>query len=173
VPQATRSEFNALSIVDEHSDSPVDAVVIGDLGEAWDYATLNRAFRLLMRQPRPLLIALGMTRYWRAPDGLRLDVAPFIMALRHASGTAPTVLGKPAKAFFELALDRLGCGAGESFMIGDDIRGDVGGAQEAGMRGILVRTGKFQLTDLETDIQPDVVLDSIADLPAWWEARNE
>ncbi len=26
----------------------VDAVIVGDLGEAWDYAALNRAFRLLM-----------------------------------------------------------------------------------------------------------------------------
>lgn len=29
-------------------------------------------------------------------------------------------------------------------MIGDDIVGDVGGAQNAGMRGVQVRTGKYR-----------------------------
>jgi ribonucleotide monophosphatase NagD (HAD superfamily) len=65
------------------------------LGEGWDFATLNRAFRLLMAEPHPRLIALGMTRYWRAADGLRLDTAPFVVALQHATGIAPVVLGKP------------------------------------------------------------------------------
>lgn len=46
-----------------------------------------------------MLVALGMTRYWRAADGLRLDVAPFVKALEHATRCAATVIGKPSKAF--------------------------------------------------------------------------
>jgi ribonucleotide monophosphatase NagD (HAD superfamily) len=57
-------------------------------------------------------------------------------------------------------------------MIGDDIRGDVGGAQAAGLAGALVRTGKFRPGDLDGDIRPDVVLDSVADLPQWWENQD-
>jgi ribonucleotide monophosphatase NagD (HAD superfamily) len=53
-------------------------------------------------------------------------------------------------------------------MIGDDIEADIGGAQAAGLKGALVKTGKFRTTDLEGTIRPDVVLDSIADLPRWW-----
>jgi phospholysine phosphohistidine inorganic pyrophosphate phosphatase len=53
-------------------------------------------------------------------------------------------------------------------LIGDDIGADVGGAQAAGLKGALVKTGKFRPTDLEGTIRPDVVLDSIADLPRWW-----
>jgi ribonucleotide monophosphatase NagD (HAD superfamily) len=55
-------------------------------------------------------------------------------------------------------------------MVGDDIRSDIGGAQEAGIRTILVRTGKFQPTDLELGIHPTAVLSSIAELPDWWQA---
>jgi HAD superfamily hydrolase (TIGR01458 family) len=172
VPEATRIEFNELDCGGESDALPVDAVVLGDMGQAWTFATLNRAFRLLMQQPPPALIALGMTRYWRAPDGLRLDTAPFVVALQHASGIPPTVLGKPAKGFFEAALHMLGCSAHEVIMIGDDIRGDIDGAQEAGIRGVLVRTGKFQPTDLELGIQPTAVLASIAQLPGWWEAQG-
>jgi hypothetical protein len=57
-------------------------------------------------------------------------------------------------------------------MIGDDIRSDIAGAQAAGLKTLLVRTGKFRPADLETEIRPDGVIDSIADLPAWWQRTD-
>ena len=172
VPPATREEFSGLTLVTQPRAEAVDAVVIGDLGEDWDFARLNQAFRLLMQQPNPVLIALGMTRYWMAPDGLRLDVAPFIMALQHATGLTPLVLGKPARAFFETALEMLACPVDQAVMIGDDIRGDVKGAQDAGLAALLVRTGKFRPADLFGEVRPDAVISSIAELPHWW-ARQQ
>jgi ribonucleotide monophosphatase NagD (HAD superfamily) len=71
-------------------------VVLGDLGDLWDYRTLNRAFRLLHHNPEAKLIALGMTRYWLASSGISLDVAPFVAALEHATGRKALVFGKPA-----------------------------------------------------------------------------
>lgn len=169
VPEATQAEFAGFSVLPLDRESGAGAVVIGDLGNGWDFATLNRAFRLLMAEPRPNLVALGMTRYWRAPDGLRLDTAPFVEALRHASGIEPVVLGKPAEPFFRAALSALGTPAEETLMIGDDIRGDIGGAQACGIAGMLVRTGKFRDTDLTGAIAPDALIDSVAELPRWWE----
>ncbi len=173
VPEATRAEFAGMSLLPEDRESGAGAVILGDLGAGWDFATLNRAFRLLMAKPPPYLIALGMTRYWRAADGLRLDCAPFVMALHHAAGIDPVVLGKPAAPFFEAALRAIGANADETLMVGDDIRGDVRGAQQAGIGGLLVRTGKFQPADLEGDIRPDGVLGSVADLPDWWQDATE
>lgn len=74
-------------------------------------------------------------------------------------------MGKPSTAFFTNALKILGCERQATIMIGDDIMGDIQGAQRAGMKGILVRTGKFRDSDLGKDIRPDDVIDSIADLP--------
>ncbi|MCG6860322.1 MAG: TIGR01458 family HAD-type hydrolase [Chromatiaceae bacterium] len=173
VPEATGAELAGIPLLPADRETGAGAVILGDLGSGWDFATLNRAFRLLMDEPHPYLIALGMTRYWRAADGLRLDCAPFVVALSHATGIEPVVLGKPAVPFFEAALRAVGVAAGETLMIGDDIRGDVGGAQQAGIRALLVRTGKFQPADLRGDIRPDGVLDSIADLPQWWTAHNQ
>ena len=172
VREATREDFEGLRTVDPEAESGARSVVVGDIGDAWDFETLNRVFRLLMSEPRPTLVALGMSRYAQGDDGLVLDVAPFIKLLEHAADCEAVVMGKPAQAFFEAALEKLGTAPHETVMIGDDIRGDVGGAQAAGLVGVLVRTGKFRENDLKGDITPDAVLDSVADLPRWWETRR-
>lgn len=171
VAPATREEFVGLERVPDDAEAGATAVVVGDLGAGWDFATLNRAFRLLMADDARL-VALGMTRYWRAEDGLRLDAGPMVAALSYASGREPLVLGKPATAFFQVALEKLGVSADQALMIGDDIIGDVQGAQQAGLRGVLVRTGKFRPADLERGVAPDGILDGVGDLPAWWQAHG-
>ncbi len=167
VPPATTSEFSELELSGEAAER-AGAVVLGDLGEAWDFATLNRAFRLLMTGAETPLVALGMTRYWRAEDCLRLDVGPFVRALEYATGKEAVVLGKPAGPFFQAALALLGVRPDTTVMIGDDIRGDVEAARRLDMQAILVRTGKFRPADLQLGIEPTAVLDSVAELPDWW-----
>jgi ribonucleotide monophosphatase NagD (HAD superfamily) len=122
-----------------------------------------------MADPAAVLVALGMTRYWQTKEGLSLDVAPFVVALEHATGKRAVVLGKPAKEFFLAGAARLGLPPERVLMVGDDLRADVEGARGAGLRGCLVRTGKFREADLSGDGDPDLVLDSVADLPraAW------
>lgn len=175
VSEQARADFPDIEAVALDSDIEVDAVVIGDLGNDWDYRHMNQAFRFLMRRPETRLIALGMTRYWQSDDGLRLDVAPFVRALECAADREALVVGKPAPAFFESALVTLGFGAENSLMIGDDIGSDIDAAQQCGIRGILVKTGKFRASDLSGEIQPFALLESIASLPDWWseQASNQ
>lgn len=172
VPDATMTEFAELDPLPPQAESDAGAVVVGDLGHRWDFSTLNRAFRLLMDESQPPLLALGMTPYWRAPDGLRLDAGAFVRALEYAVGREAIVMGKPDQEFYRSAVQALGTTESEVVMVGDDIRTDVGGAQQAGLAGVLVRTGKFSAADLRGDVRPDAVLDSIADLPGWWRRRT-
>ena len=166
IPKVTHDEFSAFEII-ESGDEPVDAVIIGDLAEGWDFSKLNGAFRLLMNNPDAILLALGMTRYWRAHDGLQLDVGPFVKALEYASGRTPVVTGKPAPGFYQAAVELLGVDSAV-YMIGDDIVGDIEAAQQVGLHGLLVRTGKFRESDLDSAITPDAIINSVADLPDWW-----
>jgi phospholysine phosphohistidine inorganic pyrophosphate phosphatase len=168
VRPSARLEFADLPCLSEDAERGAAYVVIGDLGDLWDYRTLNRAFRLLHDNAEATLVALGMTRYWLAADGISLDVAPFVAALEHATGRKAIVFGKPDARLFLAASDRLGLPGSEVLMIGDDIDADVGGAQAAGLKGALVKTGKFRPADLEGSVRPDAVLNSIAELPAWW-----
>jgi HAD superfamily hydrolase (TIGR01458 family) len=154
----TRGEFDG---VREDLTQPT-YVVLGDLGDEWSYAKLNQVLRYLLNSAR--LIALGMSRYWRANDGPRLDVGPIASAFAYATGQPPIVLGKPSADFFRLALRDLHVDPVQCVMVGDDIVTDIGGAQAAGMQTILVRTGKFRPQDLDGTIKPEVIIDSIADL---------
>jgi HAD superfamily hydrolase (TIGR01458 family) len=168
---STRTEFAGLPLLADDAERGAAYVVIGDLGDHWDFRTLNRAFRLLHHNPEAKLLALGMTRYWLASDGISLDVAPFVAALQHATGREPIVFGKPAERFFLAAVKRLGLAPADVLMVGDDIYADVLGAQSAGLKGALVRTGKFREADLEGIERPDFVLDSVADLAEWWKEQ--
>lgn len=171
VPPKARGEFEGIACLPDHAESGADHVVIGDMGERWDFRTLNRAFRLLHASPEATLIALGMTRFWQAADGVALDVAPFVAALEHATGRKALVFGKPAERFFHAAAEQLQVAPGEILMVGDDVVTDIGGAQKAGLRGVLVKTGKFRPSDLEGAVRPDVVLESVADLPGYWSSN--
>jgi ribonucleotide monophosphatase NagD (HAD superfamily) len=96
-----------------------------------------------------------------------LDQGPFVAALELAAGTEATLVGKPSAEFFRPALELLGVGAASAAIVGDDIEVDVGGAQAAGMRGILVRTGKFREEDAaRSHVKPDAVVASLAEVPA-------
>jgi phospholysine phosphohistidine inorganic pyrophosphate phosphatase len=158
--EGVKEDFGAL----DEAERDVDAVVVGDLGRAFDYDALNEGFRRVMEGAE--LVALQRNRYWRTADGLSLDVGPFVAALEYATGSEARVMGKPAPAFFDLVLGDLGTDAAATAMIGDDVETDVGGAMAAGMRGVLVRTGKFTPEALAgSGVEPTAVVDSIADLP--------
>ena len=148
----------------EEADGAADAVVMGDLGEAFGYDVLNRAFRHVMDGAE--LIALQKNRYWMRAGGLSLDVGPFVAAIEYAAGREAYVVGKPALAFFREVLDDLGFEAGEAAMVGDDIESDIGGAQRAGLAGILVRTGKYREDAVRASgIEPAATVASMVAVP--------
>lgn len=140
-----------------------EAIVVGDLGAAWDFDVLNRAFRHLMDGAE--FIALHRNRYWLEGGERTLDAGPFVVALEYATGRSATLCGKPAEAFFASALAGIDVPRERVAMIGDDLESDVAGAQCVGMQGWLVETGKTTRADLvEATTRPDRVLRSLAEL---------
>jgi HAD superfamily hydrolase (TIGR01458 family) len=158
--EEVKRDFAAL----EESDD-AEAVIVGDLGDAFGYDVLNRAFRQVMEGAE--LIALQRNRYWLRADGLSLDVGPFVAALEYATGRDAYVVGKPARGFFDEILRGLGVDAAHAAMVGDDVESDIAGALGAGLAGILVRTGKYREDAVRASgVDPTVTVDSIADVPA-------
>lgn len=142
------------------ADRP-DAVVMGDMGPFLDYTRLNAAFRLLI-DGCPF-IAMARNRYYMDVDGLALDMGAFVTGLEFSSGTTAEIVGKPAAGFFHSALAELGVAPADALLIGDDLHDDVGAARAAGIRAVLVRTGKFRAgDDADPNVPPDLVADDFA-----------
>jgi HAD superfamily hydrolase (TIGR01458 family) len=155
-------------------DQGAEAVLVGgadetdETGRVFAYEELNRAFAALRDGAR--LVCLHKNRWWQTSRGPLLDAGAFVAGLEYAAQTEAEIVGKPTPAYFESALDELAATARDAVMVGDDVEADIGGAKRVGMQAVLVRTGKFRPAALEeADPQPDAVIDSIAELPAWLE----
>jgi HAD superfamily hydrolase (TIGR01458 family) len=155
----------------------VDAVLLGgadegeETGRVFSYLNLNRAFHEL--EAGAGLYCLHKNRWWQTAEGARLDAGAFVAGLEYAADIEATVLGKPSNAYFAAALDALNAEAGLTWMVGDDVETDIVGAHKHGMKTLLVRTGKFRPDDVErSQVQPDGIVSSIAQLPDWLENNS-
>jgi HAD superfamily hydrolase (TIGR01458 family) len=155
----------------------VDAVLLGgadegeETGRVFSYLNLNRAFHEL--EAGAELYCLHKNRWWQTGDGARLDTGAFVAGLEYAADIEATVLGKPSNAYFAAALEALDAEAGLTWMVGDDLEGDIVGAHKHGMKTLLVRTGKFRPDEVErSQVQPDGIVSSIAQIPDWLENNS-
>lgn len=145
---------------DEHEP---DYIVLGDIGDSWDLMLINRLFNVMHSGAE--LIALHKGRFWQTSEGLKADIGFFVAGLEYVTGKTARIMGKPNRDFFERVLDSASVKAEDAIMVGDDIDSDVGGAQLIGIKGCLVKTGKFRQPYFnQSDIKPDYVISSIAEL---------
>ncbi len=161
LPPCLRAEFPP-----SPPDAECDSVLLGDAGSEFHYDSLNRALRILLRSSARLLLTMGENRYFRSGQDFNLDVGPFVRALEYAADLQAKVLGKPSAEFFHTACKALRLPPGQVGMIGDDVESDVLGAVQAGLYGILVRTGKYRPEDEQRLQRCPPRFSVVADLPA-------
>ena len=145
-------------------DEKPEAIVIGDIGNEWDYDLLNTLMNQILEGAE--LIALHKGRYFKTDKGLMLDSGAFVTALEHATGKKAHVVGKPNPAFFGMGSALLEASPNELIMVGDDLINDIEGAQNTGYHAVLVQTGKYRKAIVEqSEIIPDGIIPSVAALP--------
>jgi HAD superfamily hydrolase (TIGR01450 family) len=132
----------------------VAAVVIGDGGDDLSYRNLDVAFRLVHGGAE--LLAMHRNPWWLTQRGITLDAGAYVVGLEFATGRRARTLGKPSADVFRQAVDGLRADLGERrlprsafAMVGDDPKADVAAAQRAGLRGVLVLSGKTSAADVE------------------------
>jgi HAD superfamily hydrolase (TIGR01450 family) len=140
-------------------DARVAAVVIGDAGNDLAYRNLDIAFRHL--QTGAAFIAMHRNPWWVTPRGITLDAGAFVAGLEHATRRRATVAGKPSGVVFRQAVRELSAEvaaaggrrlrAADVVMVGDDPKTDVAGARRAGLRGVLVLSGKVDAAALAAE----------------------
>ncbi|KAF6209531.1 hypothetical protein GE061_015279 [Apolygus lucorum] len=140
-----------------------NCVVMADAYEHFTFENMNACFRKLMAMENPVFISLGIGKYYMDDDGMALDVGGFAKCLEYATGVSPRVVGKPSRDYFLAAVNDMNLKCDQVVMIGDDVLHDVGGAQAAGLKGALVRTGKFTKRDENhPTVKPDLIVNNLA-----------
>jgi HAD superfamily hydrolase (TIGR01458 family) len=156
----------------EMDDNQPDYIVLGDIGDAWNLALVNRLFNAIHQGAT--LIALHKNKFWQLKQQLHVDIGLFVAGLEYVTGKPAEVMGKPSKEFFQQVLASANCEAEHAFLIGDDIDSDIAGAKVVGMTTALVKTGKYRDAYTQTSaIKPAVILDSVANLAAWLDSKNK
>lgn len=130
------SEFNLIS-----GNEVPDYVIIADFRDNWNVNRLNIAFKYLLKGAE--LLGTQGNRYFLDSKGEPvIDTGSFAKMLAYAADVPYKTFGKPSKEFFIQALNKLNLRSDECIMIGDDYESDVLGANNVGIKSVLVRTGK-------------------------------
>ena len=153
-----------VSFGEEMPDHGVVAVAAG-MDRCLTFDKAKVATRLILGGAE--FVATNTDGTFPAPDGLSPGTGMVIGALRGTTGVEPTVIGKPEKAIFEAALEALLADKAATSMIGDRLETDILGAQRVGIPTIGVLSGVTSPEQMAaSDIQPDIIFDSIAELAA-------
>jgi HAD superfamily hydrolase (TIGR01450 family) len=154
-----------LVVEDDPDPATIDVVAVG-LDETFDYGALRRA--ALAIHAGAELFATNDDATYPAPRGEEWPGAGAILAaIEVASGRRAEVMGKPHQPMMEAAERRLR-GARRIAMVGDRPETDLRGGVARGWTTILVLSGVTTAARApEVEPRPDVVLESIAELPRW------
>lgn len=129
----------------------VGAVVLGDAGDDLSFRNLNIAFRAI--RAGAAFVAMHRNPWWVTAQGVTLDAGALVAGLEYSLGRRAIITGKPSRVVFReagaaLAAEIASAGPSprlrlrEIAMVGDDLKADVAGSRRAGLRGILVLSGK-------------------------------
>jgi len=156
-------EFNAFN----HDGEDPEYIVMGDFREGFNFQNMNKALRLLEKKSKlivmiPEIVDHGM-------GGAELTVGAYGKMLEEAAHIEATYIGKPSKYVFDMTFETMDIEKSKVLMVGDKMTTDVVGAKKAGIRSALVKTGEFKESDLDCDIKPDYVFDSVKDIKELFE----
>lgn len=148
--------------INQDEEDP-EYLVIGDYRSHFDFDTLNRALRLLMKGKK--LIGMQAEQIDDSSGPTELNVGAWVNMLEQAAGVKAIYIGKPHPYSTLLTLESMGLDRDEVVMVGDRLSTDIMGARNLGIRSLLVKTGEFKPNDLDKAIQPDLICDSIREVP--------
>jgi len=131
-----------------------------------DMTDLERAARAVMGGGR-LLTGSYVPAYAGANGPIISRGAMVAAAIAKASGSRPTIVGKPSKAAVGVIGEQLGLPTEQLAVIGDDLVMDIGLGHLGGSRTVLVRSGISGSIDLDRVAErrrPHAVIAGVAEL---------
>jgi HAD superfamily hydrolase (TIGR01450 family) len=145
-----------------HDDQKPEYIVLGDYRDGFNFQNMNKALKLLLEGSK--LIVMIPEKVDHSMGEVELTVGAYGRMLADAARIEATTIGKPSKAIYEMSLLTMDLPRSRVLMVGDRIDTDIAGAKAAGITSVLVKAGEFSASDLDGEIQPDYIIDSIQDL---------
>jgi 4-nitrophenyl phosphatase len=143
------------------SDPGEAAAVVVALDREFSYDRLADASVAVRGGAR--FVATNTDHTFPTPTGQVPGAGALVAAVSTAAGREPEVAGKPHMPMIEAVSKRLG--PGETWMVGDRPETDIAFAATAGWRSVLALSGVTERAELvPPELQPDLVVESIADL---------
>jgi HAD superfamily hydrolase (TIGR01450 family) len=136
--------------------------VVGDYREGFCFENMNKALKLLLAGSK--LVVMIPEKVDHSLGRVELTVGAYGKMLEDAAGIKAVWIGKPNKYIFEVTLETLEIDRKEVLMVGDRVATDIIGARAAGIKSVLVKTGEFKECDLDGDVRPDYILDSVREV---------
>jgi HAD superfamily hydrolase (TIGR01458 family) len=145
-----------------HDIENPEYIVIGDYQAKFNFENLNKALRLLLKGSK--LVGMISELVDITTGEIELNVGSWVRMLETASGVKATYIGKPNPYMFELTLKSMRLDASEVIMVGDQLGTDILGANQAGIKSILLKTGEYQNRNLDCDARPNFVFSSLEEI---------
>lgn len=93
------------------------------------------------------------------------DCGSMCSMITHATGVEPEFVGKPFSHTVDFILDKTGSERKKTAIVGDRLYTDIKTAVVGGICGIAVLSGEVTYEEiLASDVKPDYILDSVADI---------
>ena len=149
-------------LVDQNAD-----LVVAGVDWTLTYEKLKRATIEIRRGAK--FIGTNPDKTYPGNEGIIPGAGAIQAAIQAATDVAPTVIGKPERAMFDIAVEKMNVSREAVAMLGDRFDTDIGGAQRAGLKTILVLTGVTTRESLAHEsTQPDFIFDDLDALRQAW-----
>ncbi len=140
-------------------------LVVASMDRQVTYDKLKRATLLIRGGARFIATNLDPTN--PSEEGLIPGTGAMIVALEAASGTKPTVIGKPEPIMYQLAMEQMGARPESTAAIGDRADTDILGGKRAGLMTLCVLSGSSDRREAEA-YKADLIFDDIAHILETW-----
>lgn len=156
------------------TDDRPDIVVVG-LDRGVTYQDLARAARFV--HAGATFLATNLDPHYYSDAGISPGAGAIVAAIATASGVQPIIAGKPGRAVFAQALDRLGTSARKTMIVGDNLQTDVRGGRSYGIKTVMLQSRISERRPPAQDlVVPDWVCHGFRELPetvfAWFEGSR-
>jgi len=156
-------EGNGFTVITDPENETRPVAVVFGFDRQFTYAKMRRA-TLHIRGGVPFY-GTNPDKTFPTPEGLVPGAGSTQAAIQAATDVDPIIIGKPFPFIMQMALEKLGTGAGETLVVGDRLETDIAAGQAAGCKTALVLSGVSTREQAEQwEPAPNIVVEDLSSL---------